>query len=115
MTLKPALCGLAAAAALAFSGASFAAGMPSKINGPHASLPCSTCHVNNELKAPSKDSCLACHGSYEKLAERTAKMTPNPHMNHRGEQDCANCHSLHAKSRFECNDCHNFNIKMKGE
>ena len=114
MTLKPAFCGLVAAAALAFAGASFAA-MPSKINGPHASLPCTTCHVNNELKVPSKEACLGCHQSYAKLAERTAKLNPNPHMNHRGEQNCSNCHSLHAKSRFECNDCHNFNLKMKAE
>ena len=65
------------------------------INGPHSSLPCTTCHA--------------------KVAERTKAMTPNPHASHRGEADCSNCHSMHAKPRFECNDCHTFNIKMKGE
>ena len=113
MTLRPALLGVMAAALLALGSAgSASAAMPSKINGPHAKLPCSTCH-QNEMKAPPKETCFGCHGSYAKVAERTAKMNPNPHMNHRGEQQCTNCHSLHAESRFECNDCHNFNIKLK--
>ena len=115
MTLKPGFCGVAAALVLAIASAgSASAAMPSKINGPHASLPCSTCHVK-DMTAPAKETCFACHGSYSKVAERTAKMNPNPHMNHRGEQNCANCHSMHAQPRFECNDCHNFNIKRKGE
>ena len=42
-------------------------------------------------------------------------MTPNPHASHRGEPDCSTRHSLPAKPRLECNDCHSFNIKMKGE
>ena len=60
-----------------------------------------------------KETCLSCHGSYDKLAERTAKLTPNPHFSHRGEEDCTNCHSLHGKSRLECNDCHSFNLNFK--
>lgn len=49
------------------------------------------------------------------MPPRTAKMNPNPHSNHRGEKDCNACHSMHGKSHFECNDCHNFAIRMKGE
>ena len=108
MALTPKLTALFAAGVLA----AFAAGMPSKINGPHAKLPCSTCH-KNEMTAPPKETCLSCHGSYDKLAERTAKLTPNPHFSHRGEEDCTNCHSLHGKSRLECNDCHSFNLNFK--
>lgn len=85
------------------------------INGPHAAMPCTTCHANGSFKAPAKETCFQCHGSYEKVAAHTEKMNPNPHMSHRGEKDCNACHSMHGKARFECNDCHNFAIKMKGE
>ena len=73
MALTPKLTALFAAGVLAAfaAGAASAAGMPSKINGPHAKLPCSTCH-KNEMTAPPKETCLSCHGSYDKLAERTA-------------------------------------------
>ena len=100
MALTPKLTALFAAGVLAAfaAGAASAAGMPSKINGPHAKLPCSTCHKNEMT---------------DKLAERTAKLTPNPHFSHRGEEDCTNCHSLHGKSRLECNDCHSFNLNFK--
>lgn len=85
------------------------------INGPHASLPCTTCHTNGTFQAPAQATCFQCHGDYDKVAARTANLNPNPHMSHRGEKDCNACHSMHGKSRFECNDCHNFAIKMKGE
>lgn len=113
MTLTHKLSALFAAAVLAAASASAGAAMPSKINGPHANLPCTSCHADG-MKAPGNEACLACHGSYDKVAERTAKLTPNPHFNHRGEQNCTNCHSLHDKSRIECNDCHSFNnLKLK--
>lgn len=67
------------------------------------------------MQAPDKQVCLACHQSYEALAKKTEKMTPNPHFSHRGQPQCSACHSMHAKPRFECNDCHTFAIKMKGE
>lgn len=86
-----------------------------KAHGPHAAVPCATCHADGKFTAPTKETCLKCHGSYAKVAERTAKMTPNPHASHRGEPQCTNCHSMHAQPRFECNDCHNFKIQMKGE
>lgn len=66
-------------------------------------------------RPPAKETCFQCHQSYQTVAERTAKMNPNPHSNHRGEKDCNACHSMHGKSHFECNDCHNFAIRMKGE
>ena len=111
MIMKSGLMAAALAAALSFA-------LPASavtINGPHAALPCTTCHTGTQMKAPAKDKCFECHGSYEQIAERTAKLTPKPHSSHRGEANCTACHSMHAKSRFECNDCHNFSIKMKGE
>ena len=96
---------LAAAMGLAVASAGAQAAAPTAAAGSHASLPCTT--------APAKETCLSCHESYQKLAERTAKLNPNPHSNHRGEQACTNCHSMHAQPRFECNDCHTFDIQMK--
>ena len=75
-----------------------------------AALCCAAAFSN----ATTKD-CLVCHQSYQTVAQRTAKMNPNPHSNHRGEQNCTNCHSVKGKPHLECNDCHTFAIKMKGE
>lgn len=79
--------------------------------GPHASLPCSNCHIEKvPSKAPDKAACLKCHGSYGQLAKKTEKLNPafNPHYSHKGQEQCASCHSMHAKSQFICNDCHGF-------
>ena len=58
-----------------------------------------------------KDACHACHGSYEKLAKRTEKVTPNPHYNHFGDRDCSTCHKGHAKNVITCRQCHKFDLK----
>ncbi len=71
-------------------------------------------HANLPDNATTQQ-CLMCHQSYEAVAQKTAKMNPNPHSSHRGDQNCTNCHSVKGKPHFECNDCHSFNIKMKGE
>lgn len=57
----------------------------------------------------TKNQCLACHGSYESLGEKTQQIEPNPHRSHLGEVDCVECH-LPDKSKPElmCNDCHKF-------
>lgn len=102
---------LAAAAAIVCAASAQAA--PMAAAGSHASLACASCHKQSTNVAPTKENCLACHGSYDKLAERTKSLTPNPHLNHRGEQNCTNCHAMHKAPRFECNDCHTFNIQMK--
>jgi len=76
-----------------------------------AQLKNSPMHANLPDNATTKD-CLVCHQSYQTVAQRTAKMNPNPHSNHRGEQNCTNCHSVKGKPHLEC---HTFAIKMKGE
>lgn len=103
----------AAAVGLAMAAAGAQAAAPGAAAGSHASLPCTTCHTGKTMTTPPKETCLKCHESYQKLGERTAKLNPNPHSNHRGEQACTNCHSMHAQPRFECNDCHTFDMKMK--
>ena len=75
---------------------------------------CESCHV---VKTPEEgarvknEQCLACHGSYEQLAEKTAKVTPNPHDSHLGKVRCSDCHVGHADPKLMCNDCHKFNLK----
>lgn len=72
---------------------------------------CETCHVAKDGNAPvRKEACLACHGSYDKMAERTKDAVPNPHFNHYGERDCSTCHKGHQKSVLSCNGCHKFNL-----
>jgi hypothetical protein len=94
-----------AAVAIFAATVSFAAQAQLKNTPMHAALP-----DNAQMK-----DCLMCHQSYDAVAAKTEKMTPNPHSSHRGEPNCTNCHSVKAKPHFECNDCHEFKIKMKGE
>lgn len=73
---------------------------------------CNQCHVENDTARPvRKQQCLACHGSYEKIAERTKNSVPNPHFSHYGEKDCSTCHKGHAPSEVSCNSCHKFSLK----
>jgi nitrate reductase cytochrome c-type subunit len=79
-----------------------------------AQLSKSLMHAALPETAQMKD-CLQCHQSYEAVAKKTEKMTPNPHYSHRGMVECTTCHKVKQAPRFECNDCHVFEIKMKGE
>lgn len=77
-------------------------------------LSCPACHQESppgkKVKTPK---CQQCHGSYEALAERTAKMTPNnAHANHLGDLDCSECHKVHKKSAVACDECHQFKFSM---
>jgi fumarate reductase flavoprotein subunit len=64
---------------------------------------CQGCHGAQEPTLTSmKDSCLACHGSYAELAQRTAGGPVNPHKSHLGEPYCTFCHHGHEKSVNGC-------------
>ncbi|MCF0253771.1 MAG: cytochrome c3 family protein [Duodenibacillus sp.] len=103
-----------AAAALIFTAPQMA--MAQAAHGTHKALPCTQCHKVMPPKAPAQETCLACHGSYAQIAQKTAKSTPNPHDSHMGRVECSECHSMHKASRFMCRDCHAFkNVKFKGE
>jgi hypothetical protein len=73
---------------------------------------CIKCHGPvKEPQALKMDQCVACHGSTEKLAEKTAKVKPsNPHTSpHYGTTlDCNFCHKQHEKSENFCAQCHQF-------
>ncbi len=63
-----------------------------------------------------KDQCLKCHGSFDKLAEQTKDLVPNPHYSHLGEVDCVACHKGDkTEPELTCNQCHKFTIKKKAD
>ena len=77
---------------------------------------CKQCH--GDKKAPqalSMEQCLACHGSVDKVAARTAKAKPNnPHASPHGKTyiACDLCHHQHAKSENFCAQCHDFKFAV---
>ena len=75
-------------------------------------VPCQACHVTGDTSVPvRKQNCLACHQSYEVVAQKTKDLKPNPHFNHYGERDCSTCHSGHKPSVTSCKQCHKFDLK----
>ena len=74
---------------------------------------CSGCHKEDPPKQNVPMAvCLGCHGDYPKLAERTDKITPNPHDSHLGEIDCGQCHHAHKASVLVCAGCHLMDMKV---
>lgn len=70
---------------------------------------CATCHGTDFSAGVPVATCLACHGSYEVLAERSRHVVPNPHApHHLGEVRCGQCHREHQASVLFCNRCHIF-------
>jgi hypothetical protein len=82
---------------------------------------CAGCHAK---RLPARDDfvengrCLECHGSYEKLAEKSASAQfpmRNPHRSHLVGLDCTKCHASHGESRSYCLECHPaFEMKIPG-
>ena len=77
-------------------------------------IECEACHKE---KPPAKlvpmPVCLGCHGGeYEKLAEQTQKVAPNPHDSHLGKAPCELCHHAHKPSEYYCANCHMLDSKV---
>lgn len=74
---------------------------------------CSACHEENPpSEAPPTPKCLLCHGSYDKVAQKTKEAAPNPHASHMGEIPCVNCHHMHKASESYCAQCHDFSFEV---
>ena len=72
---------------------------------------CAKCHTENTATPPTMATCLSCHGgTYAKLATMTEKDMPNPHLSHRGDVPCAECHNVHKASVTLCNQCHTYDM-----
>lgn len=79
----------------------------------HQKLSCEACHQEKAPSAPTVVNCTGCHGSPEKVAERTApryKQYYNPHnsLHYATYADCVACHREHSASVLDCNssNCH---------
>ena len=60
---------------------------------------------------PDENTCLQCHNR-EDVASKTKTLNPNPHQApHNG--DCTLCHMQHEPEVNYCEQCHQFNFKMK--
>ncbi|PKN33553.1 MAG: hypothetical protein CVU61_12725 [Deltaproteobacteria bacterium HGW-Deltaproteobacteria-19] len=75
---------------------------------------CDKCHKESPPKAavPTKV-CFECHGDYDRLAQRTKQVEPNPHASHEGKLDCEVCHHGHKPPTDHCGSCHSFGFKVK--
>jgi len=74
---------------------------------------CEECHEGEISKGNvTKVNCFKCHIGYLKLAERTNKITPNPHKSHIGNLECIACHHIHKASEDYCGECHNIGFKV---
>jgi len=72
-----------------------------------AGIECVSCHGKNVKDIVTNQSCLACHGSFEKLGEQTKDMHLNPHKSpHFLDLDCSSCHDGHKPLKNFCQDCH---------
>lgn len=78
---------------------------------------CQSCH-GPDLKNPEMptiDTCTACHKT-DALVKKTEKVKPtNPHVSpHYGQTlECTNCHMGHMASENFCNQCHEFDFKVR--
>lgn len=82
---------------------------------------CTACHGTNAVTAANvpddeidlNNKCMACHGDYKKLADKTKHFDPHAsHLSDRSPINCTACHTVHAKPKLVCNDCHTFDLKM---
>lgn len=74
---------------------------------------CEGCHKEPPPKAVEMKACLACHGDYKALAEKTKHVEPNPHASHEGELECSACHQGHKPGKDYCASCHTFGFKVR--
>lgn len=79
-------------------------------------ITCEACHGVTASPGPlSTEQCLACHGSLEELATRTADVRPhNPHSTPHGPTfaACDLCHKQHSRSENFCAQCHDFEYNV---
>ncbi|NLH87327.1 MAG: cytochrome c3 family protein [Firmicutes bacterium] len=67
---------------------------------------CSACHISDDKSEVTSESCLACHGPREALAEQTKRLTGKPHASHHDTLSCLECHSAHEENDVSCGTCH---------
>lgn len=108
--------------ALAETGTPVAATTPAAPAASHSLKPhhgklgftCENCHQGGDPKQYQRlktEDCLSCHGSAQKVANRTQFMDvnhTNPHnsLHDKLDLDCYECHAEHKPSQNLCQTCH---------
>lgn len=69
-------------------------------------IECNGCHGAQDKKNFNYKLCLSCHESYAKVAERTKKLSFNPHKSHYEDLECNACHHGHKADENFCATCH---------
>lgn len=85
-----------------------------------ADMKCKACHDEEDptqgAEEVSTETCLSCHNSYEKIAERTAaigeKINPHDNFHYDMQLDCTTCHKSHSESVNLCLSCHDADLWM---
>ena len=101
-------------AALAFSIAGSACAADKFLADRHIDrgLKCESCHTGAKPDANvDMKTCLQCH-KREDVAAKTKQLEPNPHTAPHNN-DCTLCHMQHEPEVNYCEQCHQFNFKMK--
>lgn len=83
-------------------------------------ITCVQCHqdvTKGTLKVDKErhEACVACHGWYDKVAQKTQPKDPeemNPHSQHDGNLPCSTCHKGHKPGENYCGKCHYYNFKV---
>lgn len=80
-------------------------------------LSCQMCHGQDmkNPQTPTIETCTTCHQK-DALVKKTAKVKPtNPHVSpHYGQDlECTNCHMGHMKPENFCDQCHQFDFKVR--
>ena len=82
-------------------------------------LTCESCHGKNmDMKnpeIPTIETCTGCHNT-KQLVEKTKDVKPtNPHMSphYQDTLECTNCHLQHDTPEDFCEQCHEFNFKVR--
>lgn len=91
-------------------------------HGNKKQLSCGACHgtqlIPDDNETVINQSCVDCHGGYDKMAATTRPKLRNaeinPHASHLGaEIACTVCHQGHSESKAYCSNCHtNFVMPM---
>lgn len=78
---------------------------------------CQSCHGPdlNNIEYPTIETCEKCH-DVKALVAKTADVKPqNPHFSPHYEDrlDCTNCHLQHEEPVNFCNQCHEYDLKVR--
>ncbi|MFY9110396.1 MAG: cytochrome c3 family protein, partial [Desulfomonilia bacterium] len=76
-----------------------------------AGITCARCHGEKPSEPVPTAVCAGCHPNVKEPSP--SGDLHNPHDSHMPFPDCSSCHHAHKPSENQCNNCHNFEFKMR--